>query len=158
MKICCRCKLPKEEFVKRDNVERGHCLDCQRKAQLASHNKHKKRYEERNALRRRKRYLLNTLSIIEFLNNHPCINCGETDLIVLDFDHVRGNKKHNISQMIMHYSLENLHIEIAKCEVRCANCHRRKTSNERYSGLRQGTSADIRNMLDEVSAIDKELK
>jgi hypothetical protein len=73
------------------------------------------------------------------LLKHPCIDCGETDPVVLDFDHVRGIKRKAVALMIKDFSWENIQLEIEKCEVRCANCHRRKTSKEnnsfKYRGL-----------------------
>lgn len=59
------------------------------------------------------------------LNKNPCIDCGNDDIRVLEFDHVRGKKKYNISRMISGgHSEKTLLEEIEKCEVRCANCHR----------------------------------
>lgn len=58
-----------------------------------------------------------------------CVDCGEVDPIVLEFDHLR-DKEFNLA----HYakaSWERLHAEIAKCEVVCANCHRRRTHSRR---------------------------
>ncbi len=67
-----------------------------------------------------------------YLLTHPCIDCGETDPVVLEFDHVTGIKKANIADLTRcSYSLETLEKEIAKCEVRCANCHRRVTHERR---------------------------
>lgn len=72
-----------------------------------------------------------------FLKTHPCVDCGETDIIVLEFDHVRGVKLDSISGMVRDArSLKAISDEIAKCEVRCANCHRRKTVTEREHGSR----------------------
>ena len=66
--------------------------------------------------------------IYSFLSTHPCIDCGETDPLLLEFDHVRGQKKVAVSQMVgQGYSIESIQNEIAKCEVRCVSCHRRKT-------------------------------
>lgn len=58
------------------------------------------------------------------LSEHPCADCGETDPIVLTFDHVRGEKKYNVAD-IVHRGLgvETIKAEIAKCEVTCFNCH-----------------------------------
>lgn len=66
--------------------------------------------------------------IDEYLREHPCLDCGEEDILVLDFDHVSGVKCGNVSTLSHKgVSLEVLKVEIAKCEVRCANCHRRIT-------------------------------
>ena len=68
----------------------------------------------------------NRKRIIEFLKKHPCVDCGETELVVLEFDHVR-DKKYTISQ-ILFSTWKLVKSEMDKCEVRCANCHRRKTA------------------------------
>ena len=54
-----------------------------------------------------------------------CVDCGESNFIVLDFDHVSGNKIMCVSNMINKaYSLKAIQMEIDKCEVRWSNCHR----------------------------------
>ena len=69
--------------------------------------------------------------IREYLREHPCVDCGETNLIVLEFDHVRGTKLFNMGEATSKgYSLKRVQAEVAKCEVRCANCHRQKTYKE----------------------------
>ena len=65
--------------------------------------------------------------ITAHLKANPCVDCGETDAIVLEFDHVAG-KDFNLSDAARKgVSIKKLKDEIAKCEVRCSNCHRRKT-------------------------------
>jgi hypothetical protein len=74
--------------------------------------------------------------LYEYLENHPCVDCREGDPVVLEFDHVRGVKSYNVSAMgWLMLSWTSLLKEIEKCEVRCANCHRRKTA-ERLSTYR----------------------
>ena len=66
--------------------------------------------------------------IWEYKLSHPCVDCGEADPIVLDFDHRDPSaKKFNISARLGLSSLESLVTEIEKCDIRCANCHRRRT-------------------------------
>jgi hypothetical protein len=69
-----------------------------------------------------------------YINDHlkanPCVDCGETDIVVLEFDHVgeAGTKHFSISDATRSgYGMAKIKAEIAKCEVRCANCHRKKT-------------------------------
>src|SRR5437762_1658663 len=65
--------------------------------------------------------------IIEYLREHPCVDCGERDIVVLEFDHI-GDKVADISVYAgSGRTWARVMAEIEKCEVRCANCHRRKT-------------------------------
>ena len=66
----------------------------------------------------------------EYLACHPCVDCGEADIIVLQFDHVVGKKRGNVTSLARRNSLDIVKAEISKCEVRCANCHVRKTAKE----------------------------
>jgi hypothetical protein len=54
-------------------------------------------------------------------------DCGETDPLVLEFDHL-GDKSFNIAKGIRDHSWQSVLDEIRKCEVVCANCHRRRTA------------------------------
>jgi hypothetical protein len=53
------------------------------------------------------------------------VDCGEDDIVVLEFDHLR-DKRHNVSAMTTEL-WHHIEAEIAKCEVVCANCHKRRT-------------------------------
>lgn len=60
-----------------------------------------------------------------------CIDCGYREHHeALQFDHVRGQKKFNLSRA-RDYSWPVVMEELAKCEVRCANCHAVKTCERR---------------------------
>ncbi|MGH3339528.1 MAG: hypothetical protein ACRDPL_11940 [Propionibacteriaceae bacterium] len=57
----------------------------------------------------------------------PCVDCGEQNPVILDFDHI-GVKRSGVVQLAdRECSLARLEREIAECEVRCANCHRKRT-------------------------------
>ncbi len=64
-----------------------------------------------------------------YLADHPCIDCGEHDPIVLEFDHREGvDKKFTLGDSVRTgHSLRSVMAEVDKCDVRCANCHRRIT-------------------------------
>ena len=70
--------------------------------------------------------------VCEYKANHPCVDCGEPDPIVLQFDHVNDDKEFNIADAAGNgVSWKIILKEIAKCEVRCANCHIRITYKRR---------------------------
>ena len=59
-----------------------------------------------------------------------CVDCGNKDIRVLEFDHIEG-KDYSISSLIRSASnMDKLNEELSKCEVRCANCHRIRYSLE----------------------------
>ena len=62
------------------------------------------------------------------LERSGCVDCGTHDLRVLDFDHVVPGKTANVLDLARRaVKEEQLTKEIRLCEVRCANCHRRRT-------------------------------
>ena len=66
--------------------------------------------------------------IDEYLRAHPCVDCGESNLNVLDFDHLR-DKTDDVANMVAGgRPWSEIEWEIAKCEVCCANCHARRTA------------------------------
>ena len=57
----------------------------------------------------------------------------------LDWDHVRGNKKMSISSLIANgRPLMEIFMEMEKCDVVCANCHRIRTATRRIKPLQEG--------------------
>jgi hypothetical protein len=80
---------------------------------------YKESYKQRN-----RRFLY------DYMVDKSCADCGESDMVVLEFDHVRGEKAGNISRAVAEvWSIERIEVEIAKCEVVCCNCHRRRTGS-----------------------------
>src|SRR5438034_8725314 len=74
----------------------------------------------------------NRMRAIEYLKAHPCVDCAETDIVVLQFDHLR-DKKTDVTVLITSGATwAAIEREIAKCEIRCANCHRLETAR-RYA-------------------------
>lgn len=69
--------------------------------------------------------------LFNYLSEHPCVDCGQANPIVLDFDHVDATTKTaTISYLSKKWSWNSLLTEIAKCVVRCANCHRIRTAKQ----------------------------
>lgn len=77
--------------------------------------------------------------------NRPCADCGgRFPTCVMDFDHVRGEKKFKVAQAVQlayGLSLDRVRAEIAKCDVVCANCHRIRTASRGYAGERSKRGA-----------------
>jgi hypothetical protein len=65
--------------------------------------------------------------IVDFLSERCCVECGELDPLVLEFDHLE-DKKFDIARGRRSRSWQAVLEEIDKCDVVCANCHRRRTA------------------------------
>jgi hypothetical protein len=75
--------------------------------------------------------------LLDHLRQNPCVGCGETDVIVLEFDHVGPKRgKGVVSLAFYEHSLTLLQEEIDHCEIRCINCHRRDTIRRQPAHLR----------------------
>jgi hypothetical protein len=133
-KICCKCerkrRIDKFSYRNKENkILMSWCKDCVKTYD-------KKRYRDdiggqrkRSKLKRQATKKRNRKNIWKYLKNNPCVDCGETDPVVLTFDHI-SNKEFNISCVVGSYSWDRILKEIHKCEVRCANCHMRKTAKD----------------------------
>jgi transposase len=66
--------------------------------------------------------------IQEIKQNTPCTDCKENyPYWIMEFDHL-GDKSFTISHHHDHTSdIEKIKLEISKCEVVCANCHKNRT-------------------------------
>jgi len=57
----------------------------------------------------------------------PCVDCGEVlPPEAMDFDHVEGEKVAQITDM-WSWADSKVEKELSKCELVCANCHRKRT-------------------------------
>lgn len=70
-----------------------------------------------------------TAWLFDYLQGKSCRDCGEVDIVVLEFDHREGERKKFAigSARCGGYSIATIAAEVAKCDIRCANCHRRAT-------------------------------
>lgn len=122
------------------------CLDC-RRAIVREHYATNRPYYLAKARRRQQAVVEETRRwLIDYLARHPCLDCGNADLRVLEFDHRdRKTKAAAVSVLARAgYSLARVQAEVAKCDVRCANCHRIRTHEQRRwwgHGLGESTTA-----------------
>lgn len=145
MKKCdmCRKEKDEEEFAwrwKQLGIRGDTCRECKKGYNKEYFNgpakeRHLKQVNERKQAAREyaREYVLS------YLATHPCVGpeghgCpnNETDPIVMEFHHVRGEKYDTISHLVSEgVSVERIQKELNKCDVLCASCHRRVTVNER---------------------------
>jgi hypothetical protein len=135
MKTCSNCKECKTEeyFSKsarnRDKLQ-SWCKICSRTARLKhyydNHVVERSKTDSRNKIA----YIKNMKLIWDYLLKHPCVDCGESNPIVLEFDHRdRSSKISNVQVLVNKYfKWDKIQAEIDKCDVRCANCHRVRTA------------------------------
>jgi|TARA_B100001939_G_scaffold89223_1_gene76479 hypothetical protein len=104
----------------------------QKAAQKRHYQKHKQKIIARSRESNKVRIKRNKEYILSVKSESGCVDCGESNPLVLDFDHVRGEKVGNVSDLARQaYSIKKIQKEIEKCEIRCANCHRIVTYNRR---------------------------
>ncbi len=134
-KVCSSCgeMKPRTAFHRRRSASDGLqsvCKPCniERAKRFHAENLEHCRQRIREWIRRVDRG--NQMRALDYLLEHPCVDCGEPDPIVLEFDH-RSDKLFTVSEVLHgHMRWEVVAAEIAKCEVRCANCHRRRHAEE----------------------------
>ena len=127
------CKKPKddEEFawkVKSRGWRQWYCRECQVIYRKQHYEQNRQKYIEMAAARAAAERRWRTEWIVMYLRYWGCADCGEDDPVVLDFDHVRGDKRFSISSALVEVPFAEILKEILKCDVVCANCHRRRTA------------------------------
>jgi hypothetical protein len=137
LKRCYRCGELKtaEQFAWRNKGKGSYdsfCRACRSAYKKEHYAANRQRYIDRARERKRLLALERTTYLIEYFRTHPCVDCGESDVVVLEFDHLR-DKSFDVAQSLPYRSWQSILDEIAKCEVVCANCHRRRTARRRGS-------------------------
>jgi hypothetical protein len=96
--------------------------------------KNKLRIRERKA-RERQAYVIKRKKFLDEQKSKPCLDCKiQYPPYVMDFDHRNpAEKEFEISSARYSISEVRLLIEISKCDLVCANCHRIRT----FQGLAQ---------------------
>ena len=70
--------------------------------------------------------------MLEYLSDKSCADCGESDIRVLELDHLDPTTKvFSISQAVkLGHSWNSVMNEINKCQILCANCHKKRTAQQ----------------------------
>lgn len=128
---CCTIKL-RSEFrpnLRRSDGLQSYCVECDKQKQHAWYYNNKDKVKTKTKHRNAVGIEYRRCQVMAYLSEHPCVDCGEKDPVVLEFDHVRGRKSFAISVGLRRrFSWVRLKAEIEKCDVRCSNCHKRITA------------------------------
>jgi hypothetical protein len=131
--VCNRCHQTKriEEFSWRWKAlgqRQRTCRACQSEQKKSWYERNKKSHKANVYENKTKNIEAGRTFVWEYLLSHPCAECGQSDPTVLEFDHVRGRKRAEVTKLVRDgYSLKIIQQEIDKCVVLCANCHKKKT-------------------------------
>ena len=110
------------------NIRQWCCRACNADYKLSWYARNRDKHQHNVRVVRDKASANNRSRSWSYLAQHPCVDCGETDPVVLEFDHL-GDKLYDIGYMVTAgFSWAAIELEIQKCQVRCANCHRRRTA------------------------------
>lgn len=110
-KYCYKCNKTKEINLFSKNSSQKDGFSCECKKCRASFDK-------------KRRTAMNQFIFDIYKNCGGCVDCGESNIATLQFDHVKGKKIANISELVRNSaSIDKIKKEISKCEIVCANCH-----------------------------------
>lgn len=134
MQTCTQCGETKEVEAfafKNKGAGRRHrkCKPCMAAYGRGHYARNRGAYISRNVANMRLRRRLLKQRVWRIVVECECVDCGERDPLVLDFDHVDNTTKRDTIYSLVQsgYGWQSVLDEIAKCQVRCANCHRRRT-------------------------------
>src|SRR5690242_9739272 len=97
-KVCTYCGVERDaenDFnwkYKDRGIRNTRCKLCQSQASKQHYTKNKQSYLNRTRAREILVTEDNQKRLAEYLSLHPCVDCGRTDIRILEFDHVRGKK------------------------------------------------------------------
>lgn len=135
-RVCARChaEKPLDAFPIK-NSARGtrvsYCVPCRSEYGKEHYRQNRPYYLAKNAVAKVRHRRANRELAREHLSTHPCVDCGERDPLLLDFDHLDPTtKRGNVSQMLSREAAPAIEREIGKCVVRCGNCHRLRTAQQ----------------------------
>lgn len=128
--LCSQCLAPLDEA---NRPRRGGiCVPCRRENGRA-HYAANREYYVAKARARQVRVRADVREwLLRYLTEHPCVDCGTADPRVLEFDHRDPVEKRAAVSWLatVGFSVATVRAEVAKCEVRCANCHQIRTREQ----------------------------
>ena len=120
------------------------CKTCVSASSRRHYEENRETYLVRSRATKKKYRQRNRAIKAEMISRLACVDCGETNPVVLEFDHRdTGTKRVEVARLMSSGSIGVLVAEIAKCDVRCANCHRRRTAAQ-FKTYRFSAAAEVR--------------
>ena len=122
MRRCARCgeEKPTSEFNWK-NKEKGwlvsYCKPCVREHSLDHYAANKVEYRVRTRRNKRLQRASRLHLLVQYLESHPCVDCGETDPLVLEFDHLR-DKMDPIIEKVMGSEEQRKQLAVKRLDVR----------------------------------------
>jgi hypothetical protein len=129
----CDSDLPPARFDRAPNGRwSSYCKSCLSLYCRNHYVANAKLHNARRAAARHRYCVRNRAFTLEYLSTHPCVDCGEGDPMLLEFDHVDlKNKRAEVSTLSSEgRGLARIEREISLRVVRCAHCHRRRTARQ----------------------------
>lgn len=136
LRVCARCRVakPLTEFPFKNPATGSrvsYCVPCRREYSQEHYRNNVAAYVAKAKRKAAIDRPVNRAYVLAFLSTHPCVDCGEPDPLVLEFDHRDpAMKRSEVGRLIHSSTLNKVREEIERCDVRCGNCHRIRTARQ----------------------------
>lgn len=126
-KRCSKCgdEKPTEAFNKKGNKTQPWCRECNREKSKEYYNSNRERHKEATTARKNRLIVDNLAKFRELKSSCRCSLCPEAEPICLDFHHTKDKEQEIIRAIHRGWSWDRVLLEMKKCVVLCANCHRK---------------------------------
>jgi len=86
----------RESKGQRDN----YCRPCRASYKQEHYAANRQRYIDNATKRKQLMLRARIVVLLEFLTTHPCVDCGETDQMVLEFDHLADKLSRSVAACV----------------------------------------------------------
>lgn len=124
-KFCtkCQCQKSLDSFPAKKKSKDGHapwCRECFKANWKKRYYENHQHYRNSHNQSRNKIREQNARKVFDYLSQNNCVSCGESDPVVLEFDHRNKDEKiESISNLVLNSSWKRIESEIKKCDVLC---------------------------------------
>lgn len=129
---CCKCKK-----IGPHTVRAGYCKKCRSKTKREKYHNDPiyREYElTQSGIRQKAKHITTKIWKDNYLSNHPCVDCNNKDIRVLEFHHRNPQEKKFIIGEASSHNFESIMKEVEKCDVLCSNCHNIKHYYDEHRG------------------------